>query len=46
MIRDAIDAVAAGGEPKALRLSENAEGLVKLDSFVGVRPSGLKHANG
>ena len=37
MIRDAIDAVAAGKEPKALRLKENAEGLVKLDSFVGVR---------
>ena len=39
MIRDAIDAVAAGREPKALRLEENAEGLVKLDSFVGVRPA-------
>ena len=37
MIRDAIDAVAAGREPKALRLEETAEGLVKLDSFVGVR---------
>ena len=40
MVREAIEAVAAGKAPKALHLEENAEGLVKLDSFVGVRPAG------
>lgn len=38
MVRDAIGAVADGKDPKGLYLKENAEGLVKLDSFVGVRP--------
>ncbi|NKB21764.1 MAG: Rieske 2Fe-2S domain-containing protein [Alphaproteobacteria bacterium] len=37
MVRDAIAATAEGKDPKALHLDENAEGLVKLDSFVGVR---------
>ena len=39
MVREAIDAAAAGQAPKGLLLDENAEGLVKLDSFVGVRAS-------
>lgn len=38
MVRDAIAKSAAGEAPKGLYLEENAEGLVKLDSFVGVRP--------
>ena len=33
-------AAAAGSDPKAMHLDETAEGLVKLDSFVGVRPAG------
>jgi len=37
MVRDAIADVVEGKDPKALHLEENAEGLVKLDSFVGVR---------
>jgi hypothetical protein len=37
MVREAIADVAEGKDPKALHLEENAEGLVKLDSFVGVR---------
>ena len=37
MVRDAIQAVADGAEPKGLHPRENAEGMVKLDSFVGVR---------
>jgi len=40
MVREAIEAAAAGRDPKAMHLDENAEGLVKLDSFVGVRPAG------
>jgi phenylpropionate dioxygenase-like ring-hydroxylating dioxygenase large terminal subunit len=40
MVREAIEAAAAGSDPKAMHLDENAEGLVKLDSFVGVRPAG------
>ena len=39
MVRDAIAKSAAGEAPKGLYLTENAEGLVKLDSFVGVRPA-------
>ncbi len=39
MVRQAIEAAAAGKDPKALHLDENAEGLVTLDSFVGVRPA-------
>jgi len=38
MVREAIQDVADGKDPKALHLEANAEGLVKLDSFVGVRP--------
>ena len=38
MVREAIAAVAEGGTPKALHLEADAEGLVRLDSFVGVRP--------
>ena len=37
IVRDAIKSVWDGGNPKGLYLDENAEGLVKLDSFVGVR---------
>jgi phenylpropionate dioxygenase-like ring-hydroxylating dioxygenase large terminal subunit len=39
MVRDAIAKSAAGEAPKGLYLAENADGLVKLDSFVGVRPA-------
>ncbi|MBK17289.1 MAG: hypothetical protein CMM52_00410 [Rhodospirillaceae bacterium] len=39
MVRNAISDTADGKEPKAMVLEENAEGLVKLDSFVGVRPN-------
>lgn len=39
MVRDAIGAVADGKDPKGLHLEENADGLVKLESFVGVRPA-------
>ena len=48
IVREAIKSVWDGGNPKGLYLDENAEGLVKLDSFVGVRAlnqtsvSGLK----
>ena len=38
MVREAIQAVADGKDPKALHLDANADGLVTLDSFVGVRP--------
>jgi phenylpropionate dioxygenase-like ring-hydroxylating dioxygenase large terminal subunit len=38
MVRDAIQAVAEGREPKALHLEGDSAGLVRLDSFVGVRP--------
>lgn len=37
MVREAIAAVAEGKEPKGLHQEENAEGLITLDSFVGVR---------
>jgi len=37
MVREAIERTAAGEPPKALYLEEDAEGLVRLDSFVGVR---------
>lgn len=37
MVRDAIAQAAEGEAPKGLHLEENADGLVKLDSFVGVR---------
>ncbi len=37
LVREAIAAVAEGKEPKGLHQQENAEGLVVLDSFVGVR---------
>lgn len=40
MVREAIEAVADGREPKGLHLEENAEGMVRLDSFVGVRAVG------
>ncbi len=40
MVRQAIEAVAEDKAPKGLHLDENAEGLVMLDSFVGVRPAG------
>ena len=39
MVREAIEAVAEGKAPKGLHLEANEDGLVKLDSFVGVRPS-------
>ena len=38
MVRESIAATLEGNEPKALRLEENSDGLVKLDSFVGLRP--------
>jgi 5,5'-dehydrodivanillate O-demethylase oxygenase subunit len=38
MVREAIEASARGEAPKGLHLDENAEGMVKIDSFVGVRP--------
>lgn len=40
MVREAIEATARGETPKGLYLEENAEGLVKIDSFVGIRPAG------
>ena len=39
MVRESIQAVQDGKTPKALYLEEDAEGLVKIDSFVGVRPA-------
>tara|TARA_A100001037_G_C15104541_1_gene615701 strand:- start:626 stop:1825 length:1200 start_codon:yes stop_codon:yes gene_type:complete len=38
MVRESIAATLEGNEPKALRLEENSDGLVKLDSYVGLRP--------
>lgn len=38
MVRESIQAVADGRDPKALYLENDPAGLVKLDSFVGVRP--------
>ncbi len=38
LVRDAIETSEKGDAPKGLHLSENADGLVKIDSFVGVRP--------
>jgi len=37
MVVEAIKAVAEGNDPKGLYLEENNEGLVRLDSFVGLR---------
>ena len=37
MVLESIKAVAEGSDPKGLILKENSNGLVKLDSFVGIR---------
>jgi hypothetical protein len=40
MVREAIQAVAEDRDPKGLRLEENNDGFVSLDSFVGIRSVG------
>ena len=40
IVREAIQATAEGRDPKGVHLKENSEGLVTIDSFVGVRPEG------
>jgi hypothetical protein len=37
MVLESIRAVAEGNDPKGLILKEDSKGLVKLDSFVGIR---------
>jgi phenylpropionate dioxygenase-like ring-hydroxylating dioxygenase large terminal subunit len=40
IVRDAIEAVLAGERPKGVVSREQAEMIVELDSFVGLRPTG------
>lgn len=41
LVREAIEAVQAGRRPKGVLPPEQADRIVDLDSFVGVRPRGL-----
>ena len=40
MVREAIQTVRNGGQPKGALLEENAQGIVQFDSYVGVRAKG------
>ncbi len=41
LVREAIEAVMKGGQPKGVLPKGRADGLVRLDSFTGVRAKGL-----